>query len=242
MSENKLRIPLSIAGKSAVLIIKGDNSDFFTVSHIDISSALENGEAQYQIKEGGFYEYKITDGYTLEKSEIVIPSELTESSGRISPNIYVGTLEIGIRDSENNRGIINLEVLSVKTDYRNEYKFMLEEITEKCTELLFLHSSPVSQRFDVDFRADARILYQRFAFIKSVLDSEEFYDAVHKILSTPVTKWKENEINKDVRGLKRINNSLLRQISGASNRIKLPDNHPLVNIFDSLPSKNQNLL
>lgn len=237
MSENQLIIPFNIAGKNAELIIKGDNPGIISVSEIDISSALENGEAQYQIKEGCFYEYKITDGYNLEKSEIINPSELTESSGRISPNIYVGTLEIGIRDSENNRGVINLEVLSVKTDYRNEYKFMLEEITEKCTELLFLHSSPVSQRFDVDFNADAKILYQRFTFIKSILDSEEFYDSVHKILSSPVTKWKENEINKDVRGIKRINNSLLKQISGASNRIKLPDNHPLLNIFDSLPSK-----
>lgn len=237
MPENKLIIPVSIAGKSAELIIKGDNSNIVSVSHIDISSALENGEAQYQIKEGCFYEYKITDGYTLEKSDIVNPSGLTRSSGRISPNIYVGTLEIGIIDSENNRGTVNLEVLSVKTDYRYEYKFMLEEITEKCTELLFLHSSPVSQKFDVDFKADARILYQRFAFIKSVLDSEEFYDAVHKILSSPVTKWKENEISKDIRGVRRINNSLLRQIAGSSNRIKLTDNHPLKNICKSLPSK-----
>lgn len=237
MSENILKIPISIAGKNAELTIKGENSNIVSVSQIEISSALENGEALYQIKEGCFYEYKITDGYTLEKSEIVNPSGLTESSGRISPNIYVGTLEIGIIDPENNRGTVNLEVLSVKTDYRTEYKFMLEEITEKCTELLFLHSSPVSQKFDVDFTADARILYQRFAFIKSVLDSEEFYDAVHKILSSPVTKWKENEISKDIRGLRRINNNILRQIAGSSNRIKLPDNHPLENICHSLPSK-----
>ena len=44
MPENKLIIPVSIAGKSAELIIKGDNSNIVSVSHIDISSALENGE------------------------------------------------------------------------------------------------------------------------------------------------------------------------------------------------------
>jgi len=237
MSENQLKIPINIDGQNAELIIIGENSDRNTIKNIEISSAIENGEAQYQIMEGCFYEYKITNGFTLENSEIVKPSGLIESTGRISPNIYVGTLEIGILDSENNRGTINLEVCSVKTDYRNEYKFMLEEITEKCTELLFLHSSPVSQKFDVDFNADAKILYQRFAFLKSVLDSEEFYDAIHKILSSPVTRWREVEINKDVRGLKRINSNILSQIAGASNRFNIPKDHPLEKQFKSFPSK-----
>ena len=88
---------------------------------------------------------------------------------RISPNIYAGTLTIDVLDAEKLKcGEVKLEVQSVKTSYRQDYRHMLEEITEKCTELLLQHSSPVSQYFEVDFNADANTLYQRFAFIKSI--------------------------------------------------------------------------
>jgi len=86
MSENQLKIPINIDGQNAELIIIGENSDRNTIKNIEISSAIENGEAQYQIMEGCFYEYKITNGFTLENSEIVKPSGLIESTGRISPN------------------------------------------------------------------------------------------------------------------------------------------------------------
>lgn len=114
---------------------------------------------------------------------------------------------------------------------------MLEEITEKCTDLLLKHNSPVSQLFEVDFNADANTLYQRFAFIKSIIDSEEFTDSIHKILLAPVTRWKESETEKDLGGIRRINNTALRQIAGAKNRNELPEAHFLKSALQSIPSK-----
>src|SRR5664280_3040140 len=145
--------------------------------------------------------YKISKGYNLQPSEVVTQSKLNPSTGRIAPNIYVGTLSIGILDLEKNEkcGDVKLEVQSVKGSYREDYRLMLEAITEKCTDLLLQHGSPVSQTFEVDFNADAKTLYQRFAFLKSILDSSEFNDAVHKFLSSPVTRWKQDEIEKDIR-------------------------------------------
>ncbi len=197
-----------------------------------------------QIKEGHFYEYKISEGYNLQPSEVVTQSKLNPSTGRIAPNIYVGTLSIGILDLEKNEkcGEVKLEVQSVKASYREDYRFMLEEITEKCTDLLLQHSSPVSQTFEVDFNADAKTLYQRFAFLKSILDSSEFNDAVHKFLSSPVTRWKEDETEKDIRGVRRINNNVLRQFATASNRVDLPLDHPLKSTLQSSPIKNQDYL
>ena len=126
------------------------------------------GEAPVQIKEGHFYEYKLSKGFNLRPSEVVSQSKLNPSIGRISPNIYVGTLAIDILDPEQNEkcGEVKLEVQSVKASYSVDYRFMLEEITEKCTDLILQHSSPVSQTFKVDFNADAKTLYQRFAFFK----------------------------------------------------------------------------
>lgn len=235
MAEKHLNIPINLHNKNVVLNIYGEN---LGETLIEIDDATENGEAPYQIKEGCYYEYKITNGFSLKPSEIVSQSKVNDSSGRISPNIYVGTLTIDVLDSEKIKcGEVKLEVQSVKTTYRQDYRHMLEEITEKCTDLLLQHSSPVSQNFEVDFNADANTLYQRFAFIKSILDSEEFNDSVHKILSAPVTKWKESESEKDIRGVKRIGNKALRQITSATNRIDLADNHPLKSIVNSIPAK-----
>jgi len=230
-----LNIPIKVQHKNVVLTLYGENSG---ETLVEVNDAIENGEAPFQIKEGSYYEYKITNGFSLKPSEIVSQSKVNDSSGRISPNIYVGTLTIDVLDAEKIKcGEVKLEVQSVKTTYRQDYRLMMEEITEKCTDLLLQHSSPVSQYFEVDFNADANTLYQRFAFIKSILESIEFNDSVHKIISSPVTRWKENETIEDIRGVKRFNNSAIRQLTSSGNRINLPDEHPLKNRLKSIPSK-----
>lgn len=233
----KITIPVSIPNRNIELFLYGEKSDD---AIIEKSDAFENGEAIYQIKEGYYYEYEISGNCSLNPDNlgIVTQSKVNKSSGRISPNIYVGTLNIDVLDSAKQKcGEIKLEVQSIKTTYREDYRHMLEEITEKCTDLLLQHSSLVSQYFEVDFNADASTLYQRFAFIKSILDSIEFSDSVHKIISAPVTKWKESEIIKDIRSVKRFNNSAIRQLTSAFNRIELPGEHPLKSKLQSIPSK-----
>jgi predicted component of viral defense system (DUF524 family) len=236
MAENKQVISLKIEDEEVHLTIYGEDS---TISLIDMNEAHVNGEAELQIIEGNFYEYKISDGYYLEPSEIVARSRVTKNSGRISPNIYVGSLSIDVfkTSSDQKCGEVKLEVQSVKTSYRQDYRHMLEEITQKCIDLLLQQSSPISQNFESDFNTDAKTLYQRFAFINSVIDSEEFTDAVHKILGSPVTKWSESEIEKDIRAVRKINGSIIRQIAGSANRIKLPDQHSLKSVLNSVAAK-----
>jgi len=237
MFENKIDIQIIVGDQNITLSIFGETNNVKTV--FEQFDAAENGEAPIQLKEGCFYEYKLTDKFVLETSDYVSQSKVNPSSGRISPNIYVGTLTLNILDSftKVKCGEVKLEVQSVKTSYRKDYRYMLEEITDKCIDLLLQHSSPVTQLFEVDFNADPKTLYQRFAFIKSIIDSEEFTDSVHKILSAPVSKWKECESEKDIRGVKRINNATMRQIASATNRIDLPSDHPLKSLLHSVPSK-----
>ena len=104
---------------------------------------------------------------------------------------------------------------------------MLNSITEKCTDLILQANSPVSHSFETDFNADNKTLYQRFAFIKSIINSEEFEDSIHRIVSSPTTKWTEIAEETDVRKIKRFKNNEIKQLINSSNRIKLADNHPL---------------
>lgn len=235
---NTVNIPLTIDGRIINLKIKGEKANYRVIYNPD---AAEMGEAPFQIYEGSFYHYKIEGPYFLDCTELkenVTPSVFDSSTGRIAPNIYVGTLELAVIKQGTDQVVsqFTLEVQSEKINYREDYRNMLSDITEKCVDLLLQHDSPVYQHFEIDFSVDAKTLYQRFAFIKSVIDSPEFNDSIQKILSTPVTRWKDTECIKDIRNVKRLNNSAIRQIAGLSNRMPLPIEHPLVRFMDSVPT------
>ena len=114
---------------------------------------------------------------------------------------------------------------------------MLGEITEKCTDLIMQHTSPVVQNFEADFERDPKTIYQQFAFLKSIIDSEEFNDSVMKIISSPITQWKGIEKDNDIRSLKKLNNKTIKQIASSSNRTELPPNHYLKNIIQTIPTR-----
>src|SRR5699024_4392651 len=195
-------------------------------------SAEQHNEARYQLREGCFYDYKLTDQrYRLgDVGNNIIQERSSEPSlGRIAPNIFVGTLEIPLLEKENGkqRGSIELEVQSVKTDYRKDYRDMLESITEKCTDLLLQAGTPVSHHFDIDYTKDSQTLYQRFSFLKSVIQTDEFTGAVHRIVTAPVTRWTEISESKDIRRVKRFSNANIKELASGTRRTPLPKNHYL---------------
>ena len=155
-------------------------------------------------------------------SGIVIPSKRHSSSGRIVPNIYVGTLTLDIINNAENIAVskLDIEVLATKFNqkldksYRENYRFMLEDITDKCTELLMQINSPVYQTFEIDFDSNQNTVYQRFCFVQSILNNSDFADSVQKVISNPKTSWdEENEIS-DIRKIRRVSNSIPRCSSG----------------------------
>ncbi len=191
-------------------------------------------EAPFQICEGNIYDYQINDAYSLSdplNSGIVSPSKFKPFVGTISPNIYVGTLTLDVLDKSNNiAGIVKLEVRSVKTDYKKDYRKMLSDITEQSVELIFRLNMPVTQTVEPDYKNDPKTLHQNFAFVKSVLDNDEFYDSVNKVVTSPVTKWIENETVRDTRSIKKAGSKILRQVSSASNRIPVYEEHHLITL------------
>src|SRR5678815_1251016 len=96
MFKSEISIPLIVNDENIVLDIYGENN----ICEIEAHEANDNGEAAYQLKEGNFYEFRIDTGYRLHCPDIVTQSKIKghESFGIISPNIYVGTLDIDILD------------------------------------------------------------------------------------------------------------------------------------------------
>ena len=206
-------------------------------------NASDHNEARYQLVEGCLYDFQISDPqYVLGDvgENIVQPHKRTPNLGTIAPNIFVGTLSIPLLEKETLQECtkIDLEVQSVKSGYRDDYRDMLELITEKCTDLLLRANSPVSQHFEIDYTRDGQSLYQKFAFIKSVIATEEFSEAVHRIVTAPVTKWTETTEEKDIRNARRFSNANIKEILKGSKRTRLPDSHYLKSYgIETLPER-----
>ncbi|MCF2506943.1 DUF2357 domain-containing protein [Dyadobacter sp. CY107] len=237
--ENGLLLSIQSGQHHIELKIIGEDSNLETIFKIDPLEASENGEAGIQLIEGHFYEYSVSGNYSLKASEIVFPSKINPGSGRLAPNVYTGTatFEILTYPQKHKCAELKVEIRSQKASYRQDYRLMLENITEHCTDLLLAHNSPVTHNFTVDFNQDSRTLYQRFAFIKSILQSDEFVGAVHKIISVPVTKWSENEELKDIRRIRRVDGRIIRHMAGSGNRISIPASHSLFEKLGNIPAR-----
>ncbi len=219
-----MKIDLSYIKHGLALEIQGKEDTLFEISDEEV---MQHGEAKYQLLEGCFYEYKFTDESIKfkennEKNTIVTFSKFGKYQGGLNPNIYVGTHSLEI---ENTTFLLPIEVRSVKSEYRADYRYMLESITEKCTDLIMQIDSPITQNFETSFDTDSQTLYQRFCFVKSLIDSIEFEEAVQKVVSNPTTKWEEEQEEKDIRGIRRFTQKSIKQLVTKSNRINISDDH-----------------
>ncbi len=240
--DHHLEIPIGSDVNGQKLIIYGQSRR----SLIDaVDDALENGEARHQLLEGFEYQYEFTPGdyiFGPYRKDIIQPIKSHPHLGRITPNIFVGTLKLPIyRKADNTEiDVLPIEVRSGKTGYRKDYRAMLEFITKQCVDLLLQAESVVSQNLTHDFDKDAKdeILYQRFMFVKSVVDSEEFEEAVQRILSAPVTRWTETVEEKNVRQAGRLTSANIRELIKGGRRIPVALGHPLRELsFDSIPDR-----
>ena len=245
-----IQIPLQFFNETDFLEIYPENKA--RLFEITEDEANENGESIFQILEGNSYEYAFTNKkYRLNCSidGVVSQSKREPSLGRIVPNIYVGTLTLFVIDSTKGgkEFKITIEVLATKFDteldksYRENYRFMLKDITDKCTELLMQINSPVEQNFETDFSRDNETIYQRFSFISAIIQNKDFEEAVLKIIASPKTNWDTEEEVVDIRRIKRFNNAAGKQIISGSNRMSLQASHPLYKAgIHSIPNKINN--
>lgn len=236
-----MRINLSHIKQNLYLDIEEEKEDTLLV--ISDEDVIEYGEAKYQLLEGCNYEYQFSDeSITFKKREessknlIIYHSKFGNNKGSISPNIYVGTHTLEIEGSPI---LLPIEVRSVKSSYRQDYRFMLESICEKCTDLIMQIDSPINQNFETNYDSDSQTLYQRFSFVKSIIGSLEFEEALQKIISNPTTKWEEEFEEKDIRSIRRFNQKTTKQLATRNNRLELGDDHSSYNIYglSSIPTK-----
>ena len=126
-----------------------------------------------------------------DRPEVFQADTLTGTSGRLRPGLYVGSLPVRVFSGNEEIGQFAFEVRSRKLDYLNDYQWMLRDIAEQMTEVVMNRFGVTEQRFSVDETRDANTLYQRFAFLRSLISGEAFQGSLQEILRRPHVDWIE---------------------------------------------------
>ncbi len=187
----------------------------------DQPDADNYGEVRWQLLEGGEYEFEFSDKrFTFEKIPgIIRHSRSDPSHGLIRPNTWTGTLTLAVSAAGGKVWPLQIEIRSRKVSYRSDYRLMLEYITEKCTDLLLTHTSPALQNFEPNYESGSKTLYQRFSFIRSIIDSDEFSEAMNRILSNPLERWVKQEELQDINRIRCFDKGIVRQIQNGGRRL-----------------------
>lgn len=223
-------------GNKIDLLLASDDECIFVEN-----DAVEYGEASIQLLEGREYDYEFLEtGYTLAgKSELVYPSPLNRGEycrGRIKTGIFVGSCSFDVLSQNEVVASIPMEIKSVKADYRTDYRQMMSDITKYYTDLVMQQGSPVTNKFEVDPNATANTLYQKYAFVKYLVEGEQFSDSLHAVMTNPIHRWKDCVEEKKIYNVKRLNSKNIRELSASGRRTAVNhSDYGLPPLLNSLP-------
>ncbi len=221
-------------------------ADSPSLIRLDPAAAREQGEEALQLIEGARYEYELADARLRLDAADGEPGRLIEASrlasrahsGFLSPGLNTGRLALVVRNESGvTLGTAAVEVRSRKISYRDDYRLMMEDIFERSMDLLLELRAPTSLRAAPDPGHTPRTIAQRFAFLKALLGSSSFQNALHRIASHPHQRWEPEETTFDTRRGFRPDARGLRQLARASRRVPLPASHPLAATVPSLPER-----
>ena len=225
MRVEKLEIPIiDDFGEIKLCVYPASNNAML----FEEEDAVDYGESRWQLQEGCIYEYELVanNGRTyqfIKENEIVRFSHSPRhpNAGTFKTGIYVGSLTLLIKDTALNCEVakVDIEIKSVKAEYRTDYRKMMEDITAYYTDLVLIQGSPVTQKLEIDYDTPQQTLYQRYAFVRSIVESNAFQEAIHKIISNPVRKWEETIVERNVCNVKRLSRKNMHQIATSRDRI-----------------------
>ncbi len=243
MQKGELLIPVALDnGEKVSLAIYGLSNK---AKLFEMEDADSFGESPFQLVEASEYEYEFinSEGRSaayqfLPQEEVIRFSKRRPNAGTIQTGIYVGTMELQVCCLTTPFcpcGKLTFEIQSQKTDYRTDYRRMLGEITEIYTELLMQQGTVVSQKFEADANNTSEVLYQKFSFIKSIVESDDFVSAVHRIIYSPLTKWTSDTAQRHITNVRKLGSSEMRQMASATRRMQMTEPKAATLRMTSLP-------
>ena len=193
--------------------------------------------AAVQLLEGHEYLYEWTSltgpgAVRTDPQEAFQPDSGDGLKGRLRPGLSTGIMAIQLNRGETMLAQFDVEVRSRKLHYLSEYRWMLRDIADQMTELVMERFAASGMTFVPSATSDAVTLYQRFAFLRSLITSENFQNALNEILRRPHVAWSTlHEVVSPAQGVK-ADSYTVRQISGVGRRAPWPNG-----LVASIPAK-----
>jgi predicted component of viral defense system (DUF524 family) len=214
--------------------------------------AATNSEEPVQLVEGLRYDYKFENllpGGALTLACPLRPSAVRRSrapfqageAGTIEPGLYPGRLPLCAYSPDGmEQATAAVEVRSAKLGYREEYRNMLSDIADWCgNAVLMTPSSGAETRFAPDPGNTFETVQERFFFIRGILKSRAFEDAMSRICAMPHEALRDEDEMLDIRRLRRISGRELRRLASGAPRIPVPPAHPLSQALATVPARVQ---
>ncbi len=210
------------------------------------AQASELGEGQIQLLEGVRYEYALNkpshrlalaQHYT-DTQGIVLQSKAKgrPHCGVLNPGLATGRLPLVLMDT--NGAVLAsayVEVRSRKLTYKTDYQEMMQDIMKYSVDLLQELRAPSLFKAEPDPGNDAVTLGQRFAFVRALLQSPSFDNALHRITTHPHQVWQHEAHERSIsRGFKPTG-KVQRQLAQGNRRVEVPASHPLHATLKTLP-------
>lgn len=185
-----------------------------------------------QLLEGAEYLFEITttQAVKIDKTELFVADDRSGRRGRLKTKLYTGRIEVRVELGGEVMRPIAFEVRSSKLTYLADYRWMLESIAELSASLVLERFAPNAQRLAISDAKDADSLYQRFVFLRGLLEGERLSAALRRITSQPYVQWERiEEPVSPGRGI-RSGSAFLRELQRPGPRQEWPTSpHPALN-------------
>ena len=163
-------------------ILVGDDPDHAELERVQL---LEGCEYRYQL------DAPMKLGMWLEPAEVFSPDKRGALSGRMRVRLATGRVPIRLAAEGHWLGETAVEVRSLKLDYLDDYRRMLDDLVTFGAELVLQRFAPSEQRLKIDPESKAESTYQRFCFLRSIIRSERMEGALARILRQPFVEWRD---------------------------------------------------
>jgi predicted component of viral defense system (DUF524 family) len=195
-----------------------------------------------QLLEGAEYRYEFLSSPSSEPlytdtPEVFTPDDETGRTGRLRSGLYTGAMHIKVFQGQIELGMASCEVRSRKLDYLTDYRRMLTDIAEAATEAVMERFATSTESFRPAATGDPRTLYQRFAFLQSLLSNDVFQAAVARIVARPYEAWKTIDEDQSPGQGMRGGSQLSRQLSSPGRRLLWPDSPIGIDIPARIPKR-----
>ena len=156
--------------------------------------------------------------------------------GFIEPGDQCGVLPLTIVRASDPTPLARaaVEVRSVKMNYREHYRGMLNHIAEQCAGLLLDSRAPTRLRLSSEWRVSRAVLEQQLEFLRHALESPTFRGAVDEVLRNPHRHLEDEREERPISRPFKTGKDFARQIARAGDRVALPETHPLRRIHPRL--------